>query len=147
MAGSDVSESEFAAEENALRRQVGARIDGFADVPPALKLVTQGDAAPVARPAAGPAQAGFQGEHRYRLGLVDHGCAAQQRPILLYKDLLEGLLDLAQMPRSLADCGVKRSMIPTLAQEAAKQWTANYNPRQLTVDDFAGLYEAAFKQR
>ena len=51
------------------------------------------------------------------------------------------------MPRSLADCGVNRSMIPTLAEEAAKQWTANYNPRQLTVDDFAGLYEAAFKQR
>src|SRR5438093_4512774 len=31
---------------------------------------------------------------------------------------LEALLDLAQIPRSLADCAVDRSLIPTLAQEA-----------------------------
>lgn len=60
---------------------------------------------------------------------------------------LETLLDLAQMPRSLADCGVKRADIKTLAAEAAGQWTANFNPRAMTEKDFAELYEAAFEKR
>jgi alcohol dehydrogenase len=56
---------------------------------------------------------------------------------------LEVLLDLAQMPRSLATCGVERSMIPTMANEAAKQWTATFNPRPISEDDFRRLYDAA----
>jgi len=34
-----------------------------------------------------------------------------------------------------------------LAMEAAKQWTANFNPRRIAEDDFVSLYEAAFKRR
>ena len=60
---------------------------------------------------------------------------------------LESLLDMAQMPASLADCGVERKMIPTLAEEAAKQWTAGFNPRPITAKDFINLYEAAFAPR
>ncbi len=60
---------------------------------------------------------------------------------------LDLLLNKAGMPRSLADCGVTRSMIPTLAQEAAKQWTASFNPRKIGVEDFVRLYEAAFEPR
>ena len=60
---------------------------------------------------------------------------------------LEALLDLAQMPASLADCGVDRKMIPKLAQEAAHQWTAGFNPRPVTKEDFVKLYEGAFEQR
>lgn len=60
---------------------------------------------------------------------------------------LESLLDLAGMPASLADRGVDRALIPTLAQEAARQWTANFNPRKITVEDFVALYEAAFQPR
>jgi alcohol dehydrogenase len=60
---------------------------------------------------------------------------------------LEALLNQAGMPRSLADCGVSRSMIPTLAQEAAQQWTAGFNPRKVGADDFVRLYEAAFEPR
>jgi alcohol dehydrogenase len=62
-------------------------------------------------------------------------------------DHLEMLLDVAQMPRSLADCGVAAAMIPTLAEEAAKQWTATFNPRPITARDFADLYEQAFEAR
>jgi alcohol dehydrogenase len=62
-------------------------------------------------------------------------------------DRLEKLLDVAQMPRSLADCGVAAAMIPTLAEEAAKQWTATFNPRPITARDFADLYEQAFEAR
>jgi alcohol dehydrogenase class IV len=39
---------------------------------------------------------------------------------------------------------VKREAIPTLAAEAATQWTATFNPRAVTEKDFAGLYEAAW---
>ncbi len=60
---------------------------------------------------------------------------------------LEELLNLAQMPRSLADRGVKRPLIPILAEEAAKQWTAGFNPRKVTAEDFAQLYEAALEPR
>jgi alcohol dehydrogenase class IV len=38
-------------------------------------------------------------------------------------------------------------MIKTLAGEASKQWTATFNPRPLTVEDFAALYESAFERR
>ena len=60
---------------------------------------------------------------------------------------LESLLDLAGFPRSLADCGVETGKIPELAEEAARQWTANFNPRKVTRDDFVKLYESAFEPR
>ena len=60
---------------------------------------------------------------------------------------LESLLNIAAMPRSLADCGVQPALVPTLAAEAARQWTASFNPRRLAAEDFARLYEAAFEPR
>jgi len=60
---------------------------------------------------------------------------------------LESLLNLAGFPRSLSDCGVQPEKIKLLAEEAAKQWTANFNPRRIEVSDFVGLYEAAFNRR
>jgi alcohol dehydrogenase len=60
---------------------------------------------------------------------------------------LESLLNLAGFPRSLADCGVEPAKIKSLAEEAAKQWTANFNPRRIEAADFVGLYEAAFNRR
>jgi alcohol dehydrogenase len=60
---------------------------------------------------------------------------------------LESLLNVANMPRSLADCGAKKSDIKALAAEAAHQWTANFNPRPVTESDFVSLYESAFEKR
>ncbi|MDB6018773.1 MAG: iron-containing alcohol dehydrogenase [Pedosphaera sp.] len=60
---------------------------------------------------------------------------------------LETLLNLAKMPRSLSECGVKHSQIKALAAEAAKQWTAGFNPRPVTEADFVELYEAALQPR
>lgn len=60
---------------------------------------------------------------------------------------LESLLNQAGMPRSLADCGATQDLIPTLSAEAAQQWTANFNPREITPDQFASLYEQAFTPR
>jgi len=59
-------------------------------------------------------------------------------------DRLKRVLDLAALPRSLAECRVERAAIPTLADEAARQWTANFNPRPVKRDDFVTLYEAAY---
>ena len=58
-------------------------------------------------------------------------------------DMLEGMLDLAGLPRSLKGLGLGASRIPALALEAARQWTAQFNPRPLTVADFETLYAAA----
>jgi alcohol dehydrogenase len=78
------------------------------------------------------------------IACVSHGLEQALEALVAH---LECLLDLAQMPRSLADCGVDRNLIPTLAQEAAKQWTASFNPRPVSAKDFANLYEAAFVPR
>jgi len=60
---------------------------------------------------------------------------------------LELLLAAARLPRSLEECGVKKEAIPMLAEEAARQWTAQFNPRPVAVNDFVALYEAAFAPR
>ncbi len=60
---------------------------------------------------------------------------------------IETLLDIADFPRSLADCGLKKADIPTLAEEAARQWTANFNPRTITAAEFRQLYTAALEPR
>ena len=57
---------------------------------------------------------------------------------------IQTLLELAKMPATLGECGVKQKDLPMLAAEAAKQWTATFNPRAITEKDFLALYEAAF---
>ena len=58
---------------------------------------------------------------------------------------LEDVLELAQMDASLSELGVVREMIPTLAQDAAKQWTATFNPRPIEAVDFERLYEETYE--
>lgn len=52
-------------------------------------------------------------------------------------------LTQAQIPHRLRDYGVTADAIPQLATEAAGQWTARFNPRPITADDFARLYSVA----
>jgi alcohol dehydrogenase class IV len=54
------------------------------------------------------------------------------------------LLRAADLPADLSSLGVSRSILPVLAEEAAQQWTAQFNPRPATAGDLARLYEAAF---
>jgi alcohol dehydrogenase class IV len=42
---------------------------------------------------------------------------------------------------------VEPSAVEKLAEEAARQWTATFNPRNVTKEDFAKLYEVTFKRR
>jgi len=57
------------------------------------------------------------------------------------------LLNSAEIPDGLDACGVDRASFPALAQEAARQWTATYNPVKLDTHDFVALYRAAHESR
>ena len=52
-------------------------------------------------------------------------------------------LTYAKLPTKLSECGVTAEAIPALVEGAMKQWTAQFNPRPLTVADFQSLYRAA----
>jgi len=57
---------------------------------------------------------------------------------------IQELLRLAKMPVAIRHYGVKKGDFRELAEMAAKQWTAQFNPRSLTVGDFEKLYRAAW---
>ncbi|MEX2672357.1 MAG: iron-containing alcohol dehydrogenase [Phycisphaeraceae bacterium] len=73
--------------------------------------------------------------------------AAELEAVAALLERITALLDAAQIPTSLEEAGANAAMIPTLAAEAAGQWTANFNPRAVTADDFAKLYEQSFARR
>ncbi|HEY3856992.1 MAG TPA: iron-containing alcohol dehydrogenase [Verrucomicrobiae bacterium] len=111
-----------------------------------------------AHAAANPLTAHFKIVHGQAVGLmlpsVIRFNAADAETAKLYDELAPGLaekvnelLNLAGMPRSLAECGANAAAIPQLAAEAAKQWTASFNPRKASEKDFVKLYEAAFEPR
>jgi len=109
-----------------------------------------------AHAAANPLTAHFRLVHGQAVGLmlpaVIRFNAADPAVARMYDELgeikstrlaarVEWLLNLAGMPRSLADCGVTPDSIPMLAAEAAKQWTAGFNPRPIGEKDFRGLFD------
>ena len=53
------------------------------------------------------------------------------------------LMRAADLPTRLSECGVSRGIFPVLAEEAAQQWTARFNPRPVAEADLLQLYEAA----
>lgn len=59
-------------------------------------------------------------------------------------DWLQNIKEMAGLPLRLRDCGVDRGVLPTLAREAAEQWTGRFNPRPVGEDEFLELYEGAF---
>jgi alcohol dehydrogenase len=58
-------------------------------------------------------------------------------------DRVSELLWEAQMPRQISHYGVTEADLMTLAEMAAKQWTAQFNPRPVSVEDFIALYRSA----
>ncbi len=56
---------------------------------------------------------------------------------------LQETLETAGLATRLTELGVDEESIPLLAKEAAGQWTANFNPRALTQEDFERLYREA----
>jgi alcohol dehydrogenase len=116
-----------------------------------------------AHSAANPLTAHFNIIHGQAVGMMlpaivqFNSADAQAREIYEQLELPDGanslvtwlgeLLDQAGMPKSLAVCGVERSSIPTMAAEAAKQWTAGFNPRAIGEADFVKLYDEVFSSR
>jgi alcohol dehydrogenase len=60
-------------------------------------------------------------------------------------DYLEECLRLAELPRSLAHWGVRERDLETLSNEAARQWTARFNPRPVEKSDFLRLYRSVLQ--
>lgn len=60
---------------------------------------------------------------------------------------LERMLARTELPTGLADCGVREDAINALAEVAARQWTAQFNPRPVVARDFAALFRAAMQSR
>lgn len=58
-------------------------------------------------------------------------------------DRVSELLWEARMPRKISEYGVKEEHLQDLAEMAAKQWTAQFNPRAPSVADFVEMYRAA----
>jgi alcohol dehydrogenase len=56
---------------------------------------------------------------------------------------IESLLQASQLPLSLSAMNIPHSELPTLAEEAAAQWTAQFNPRPIAASDFEAIYAAA----
>lgn len=52
-------------------------------------------------------------------------------------------LRAAGLSTRLSELGVTEADVPGLAAGAAKQWTANFNPRPVSEADFAAIYRAA----
>ena len=62
------------------------------------------------------------------------------------KDLIarvEEVVAHAGLRAPLREFGVTPELIPALAEDAAHQWTASFNPRAITAAEFARLYEEA----
>jgi len=57
---------------------------------------------------------------------------------------LTSLLSDAGLKTSLAELDVDPSSFAELAQKAAGQWTAHFNPRPITASDFESLYDQAY---
>jgi alcohol dehydrogenase len=72
---------------------------------------------------------------------LDLGAAAGLSSIEELIARLEHLLETAGLRASLESLGATRDSIQALATDAAKQWTANFNPRTIAMDDFVRLYE------
>jgi alcohol dehydrogenase len=89
-------------------------------------------------PAARESYRELAGEAR----LTEPGTPSETAAALLASRLSE-CLAAAGLPSSLAPLGVSEESIPALAEEAARQWTAQFNPRPVRTGQCAVLYRGA----
>jgi alcohol dehydrogenase len=57
---------------------------------------------------------------------------------------VEGMLAHAGLPTRLSQHGVPREDLPQLAAEAAGQWTAQFNPREVDAAALEEIYRCAW---
>ena len=75
--------------------------------------------------------------------LINRDSSEQEAFEALHARVVE-LLKKVEFPLTLRELKVDESDIPTLAKEASAQWTAQFNPRPITEEDFVQFYQNAF---
>ncbi len=78
-------------------------------------------------PGEGPLAGGSEADHVEKLA-----------------QFLEKIVRESGLVTRLADSGVESTQIEKLAEDAGKQWTAKFNPREAATTDFAAMYRSAF---
>lgn len=83
--------------------------------------------------------------HVIRLNTLEPGVAEIYRGLGVPEldRRVDQLLERSRMLKRLGTAGVSEKDIPLLASEAAKQWTAQFNPVDMTATGFEELYRAA----
>ncbi len=89
----------------------------------------------------GPAVTGLYGDLAHEAGMMNGDLQAAGEVLA---QRLSQLLRAAGLPQSLRELGVSPGILSLLAEEAAEQWTAQFNPRPAAQADLLNLYEAAF---
>ena len=54
------------------------------------------------------------------------------------------LREAASLPGQLRDCEIDQEILGLLAEEAAREWTARFNPRRVGAKELMGIFEEAF---
>jgi len=74
--------------------------------------------------------------------LVNHGTSAAESIDILVNELY-ALLNAFGLKTTLSDFGIQEETVTMLAGQAAEQWTGNFNPIELTTEDYHELYNNA----
>jgi alcohol dehydrogenase len=62
-------------------------------------------------------------------------------------DKIEELVEESGIPRGLSHYGIDESALDALAQDAARQWTASFNPRKIEEHGFVEIYREVMVER
>ena len=57
---------------------------------------------------------------------------------------VQQLVTQAELPTTLSQCDIPRENLAKLGQQAAEQWTAQFNPRKVGSEELTSIYEHAF---
>jgi alcohol dehydrogenase len=92
--------------------------------------------------AGDPPTRALYAELAWNAGLCarEHGESAALAALL---SALESFLAAARIDPALARAGLVPADVPALAEEAAEQWTAQFNPRPVGAAEFERLFRAA----
>ncbi|HUY89773.1 MAG TPA: iron-containing alcohol dehydrogenase [Pirellulales bacterium] len=73
-----------------------------------------------------------------------NGQASQPNACEALAEVVARLGHEAELPSRLSECGIDKHKLPELAADAAKQWTAAFNPRKVGPEELLTLYQAAY---
>ena len=85
--------------------------------------------------------------NRYQLAAASAGLEPEDAADAVKKlaNFVTSLLVRAGVKTTLRDWNVSGDLLPTLAKEAAAQWTGNFNPRPVDESSLLELYQCAFE--